>query len=111
MVIMALMIAGIVMFVMAFLSTGLKFGELSFDDLPFDMKEDTFMHFADPFSMVVGIVAIVMITGVFREMIKRRRDFSVSNKELVEIKQRLTAIEADLEDIKEQIADFIIKTN
>ncbi|HGE70948.1 TPA: hypothetical protein ENX78_08945 [Candidatus Poribacteria bacterium] len=69
------------------------------------------MHFAEPFSMIVAIVAIVMITGLFRDMIKRRHDLSASNKDLTEIKQRLTSIEAELADIKEQIADFIIKTN
>jgi uncharacterized membrane protein len=68
--------------------------------------------FMEPFSMVVAIVAIVMVTGVFREFVKRRNDFnSVSQKEMVEIKQHLARIEADIADIKEQIADFIIKTN
>jgi hypothetical protein len=110
-VIMALMIAGIVMFVLAFVSVGLHFGELSFDNLQFGMLEDTSMHIADPFSMVVAIVAIVSVVGLLRELVKRRHDSSVSNKELVEIKQRLTGIEAELADIKEQIADFIIKTN
>lgn len=68
--------------------------------------------FMEPFSMVVAIVAIVMVTGVFREFVKRRHDFnSASQKEMVEIKQHLARIEADIADIKEQIADFIIKTN
>jgi hypothetical protein len=73
--------------------------------------EGTSMNFASPFSMVVAIVAIVSVMGFLRELVKRRHDFSVSNKELVEIKQRLTGIEAELADIKEQIADFIIRTN
>jgi len=64
-----------------------------------------------PFSMVVAIVAIVMITGLFREAIKRRHDTAASQKDLVEIKQHMAQIEADIADIKEQIADFIIKTN
>ena len=101
MVIMSLVIVGIVMFIMTFFSIG----------LPFGMVEGTFMNFANPFSMVVAIVAIVSVMGLLRELVKRRRDSSVSNKELVEIKQRLTGIEAELSDIKEQIADFIIKTN
>ena len=63
-----------------------------------------------PFSMVVVIVAIVMITGLFREAIKRRTESSASQKELEEIKQCIARIEADIADIKEQIADFIIKT-
>jgi peptidoglycan hydrolase CwlO-like protein len=68
--------------------------------------------FMEPFSMVVAIVAIVMVTGVFREIVKQRHDFkSVSQKEMIEIKQHLAGIEADIADIKEQIADFIIKTN
>lgn len=100
-IIISFMILGIVMFVLAFFSI----------KLPFGMVEENFMHFANPFSMIVAIVAIVMITGLFRDMIKRRHDFSASHKELIEIKQRLTSIEAELADIKEQIADFIIKTN
>ncbi len=69
----------------------------------------TFME--GPFSMIVAIVAIVMATGVLREFIKRRNVFSASQKEMLEIKQHLARIEADIADIKEQIADFIIKTN
>lgn len=110
-IIMSFVIVGIVMFIMAFFSIGSPFGELSLDNLPFDMTEDTFMHFENPFSMIVAIVAITSIVGLLRELVKRRHDFSASNKELVEIKQRLTGIEAELADIKEQIADFIIKTN
>jgi len=66
----------------------------------------------EPFSMVVAIVAIVMATGVLREFVKNRTNFNTaSQKEMVEIKQHLARIEADIADIKEQIADFIIKTN
>ena len=101
MAIMSLVIVGIVMFIMTFFSVG----------LPFGMVEGTFMNFASPYSMVVAIVAIGCVAGVLEKLIRRRHDFSVSNKELVEIKQRLTGIEAELSDIKEQIADFIIKTN
>jgi len=68
--------------------------------------------FMGPFQMVVAIVAIVTLAGVLREFIKRRHDLnSVSQREMVEIKQHLARIEADIADIKEQIADFIIKTN
>jgi divalent metal cation (Fe/Co/Zn/Cd) transporter len=64
-----------------------------------------------PFSMIVAIVAIVMITELFKEAIKKRTASSVSRKDLEEIKQYIARIEADIADIKEQIADFIIKTN
>lgn len=97
--IIGFVILGIVMHILALFSI----------ELPFSMVEGIPM--GNPFSMVVAIVAIVMITGLFRDMIKRRHEFSASHKELVEIKQRLTSIEAELADIKEQIADFIIKTN
>ncbi len=66
----------------------------------------------DPFSMVVAIVAISVLGGILREILKTRKDFNTSSqKELVEIKQHIAKIEADIADIKEQIADFIIKTN
>lgn len=65
----------------------------------------------NPFSFVIAIVAIVMITGIFREAIKRRHDAAASQKDLIEIKQHIAKIEADIADIKEQIADFIIRTN
>ena len=69
------------------------------------------MFMGEPFSMVVAIVAVVMFTGVLREFIKRRNVFSASQKEMEEIKRHLATIEADIADIKEQIADYIIKTN
>jgi len=69
------------------------------------------MFMQEPFSMVVAIVAVVMFTGVLREFIKRRNVFSASQKEMEEIKRHLATIEADIADIKEQIADYIIKTN
>jgi len=59
---------------------------------------------------VVAIVAVVMFAGVLREFIKRRNVFSASQKEMEEIKRHLATIEADISDIKEQIADYIIKT-
>ncbi len=100
-IIIGFIILGIVMHILTFFNI----------ELPFGNVEGMSMSFANPFSMVVAIVAIVMITGLFRDMIKRRHEFSASHKELIEIKQRLTSIEAELADIKEQIADFIIKTN
>ena len=75
---------------------------------PFMGMEGMFM---DGTSMVVAIVAVVMFTGVLREFIKRRNVFSASQKEMEEIKRHLATIEADIADIKEQIADYIIKTN
>jgi hypothetical protein len=72
-----------------------------------------FMGMMEGLSMdgVVAIVAVVMLAGVLREFIKRRNVFSASQKEMEEIKQHLAVIEADIADIKEQIADYIIKTN
>jgi len=62
------------------------------------------------FSMIVAIVAISVFGGVLREFVKNKRDVdSAAQKELAEIKQRIAQIEADIGDIKEQIADFIIK--
>ena len=61
-------------------------------------------------SMVVAIVAIVVFGGILREFVKSRKDLSnAAQKDLAEIKQRIAHIEADIDDIKEQIADFIIK--
>jgi len=78
---------------------------------PVHGMEETFMIF-NPFSMVVAIVAIAVFGGVLREMVRQRKDFNnVSQKELIEIKHHIAQIEADIADIKEQIADFIIKTN
>ena len=63
----------------------------------------------NPFSMVVTIVAISVFGGVLREIAKNRKGVSnAAQKDLEEIKQRMTQIEANIDDIKEQIADFII---
>jgi len=63
-----------------------------------------------PFSMVLGIVAIVVFGGILREFAKSRRNISSSvHKDLEELKQHIVQIEADIADIKEQIADSIIK--
>ena len=64
----------------------------------------------NPFSMVVTIVAISVFGGILREFVKSRKDLSnATQKDLAEIKQRIEQIEIDIGDIKEQIADFIIK--
>ena len=64
----------------------------------------------DPFWMaVVTIVAISVFGGILREFVKSRKELSVRQEDLAEIKQRIMGIEADIADIKEQIADFIIK--
>jgi cell division protein FtsB len=61
-------------------------------------------------SMVVAIVAISVFGGILTEFVKSRKDLSSAvQKDLTEVKQRITQIEADIADIKEQIADFIIK--
>ena len=64
----------------------------------------------NPFSMVVAIVAISVFGGVFREIVKSRKNLNnAAQSDIEDIKQRLAQIEADIGDIKEQIADFIIK--
>jgi len=88
----------LVLFILAFL-----------DNMPFHITEG--FHMDSPFSMVVAIVALVMITGLLKEAINRRHDQSASKKELNEIRQSIAQIQADIADIKEQIADYIIKTN
>ena len=63
-----------------------------------------------PFSMIVAIVAISVFGGVLRESVKHKKGInSAAQQDLTEIKQRIAQIEADIGDIKEQIADFIIK--
>ena len=62
------------------------------------------------FSMVVVIVAISVFGGILREFVKSKKDLSNSvHRDLDEMRQRIANIEADIADIKEQIADFIIK--
>ncbi len=63
----------------------------------------------NPFSMVVAIVAISVFGGVLREGMKHEKKIkgTVEN-DLAEMNQRIARIEADIGDIKEQIADFII---
>jgi len=68
-----------------------------------------FLNITNPFSMVVAIVTIVMFASVLRELFRNRSFNTGSRRELEEIRQRITQIEADIGDIKEQIADFIIK--
>ena len=61
-------------------------------------------------SMVVAIVAIAVFGGVLREFVKTKKDVSSDVRgELETMKQHIAQIEADIADIKEQIADFIIK--
>ncbi|MBM3211924.1 hypothetical protein FJZ33_06885 [Candidatus Poribacteria bacterium] len=65
---------------------------------------------ANPFSMVVAIVALALFSGVIREIIKNKKEHNRFDKtELAEIKQCMAKIESDIADIKEQIADFLIK--
>ncbi len=59
--------------------------------------------------MIVMILAIIVFGGVMKEYVKSRKDISrTSQRDLEEIKQRISQIEADIGDIKEQIADLII---
>jgi hypothetical protein len=61
----------------------------------------------NPFSMVVAIVAIGVFGGVLREFAKGGGTKNSKN-DMVELNERIARIEADIGDIKEQIADFII---
>lgn len=59
--------------------------------------------------IIVMIIGIIVLGGVMREAVKsRKNDSRASRKELDEIKQSIVRIEADIADIKESIADFII---
>ncbi len=59
--------------------------------------------------VIVMILAIIVFGGVMKEYVKSRKDINrTSRRDLDEIKQRISHIEIDIADIKEQIADFII---
>jgi len=64
-----------------------------------------------PFSFIIAIVALGMVTGLLKEAFKQRQNSTASKKDLEDIKHHISQIEADIADIKEQIADYIIKTN
>jgi len=66
-----------------------------------------FARMMNPFSMVVAIVAIGVFGGVLREYVKGG-DKKPGKGETTELSERIARIEADIADIKEQIADFII---
>lgn len=61
----------------------------------------------NPFSMVVAIVAIGVFGGVLREFAKDGGKKNSKN-DMAELNEHIAQIEADIGDIKEQIADFII---
>ena len=62
------------------------------------------------FAMVVAIVAIGVFGGIMRESVKHGKEVKgAAERDLAEMNQRISQIEADIGDIKEQIADFIIK--
>jgi len=67
-----------------------------------------FAHAMNPFSMVVAIVAITVFGGVLKEYGKDGGKKAGKN-DMTELNQRISQIEIDIADIKEQIADFIIK--
>ena len=59
--------------------------------------------------VIVMILAIIVFGGVMKEYVRSRKDINrTSRRDLDEIKQRISQIEVDIADIKEQIADFII---
>lgn len=59
--------------------------------------------------VIVMIVGIVIFGGVLKEYVKSKKNVSnASRRDMEEIKNRISNIETDIADIKEQIADFII---
>ncbi len=59
--------------------------------------------------VVVMILAIIVFGGVMKEFVRSRKNINrTAGRDLDEIKQRISQIEVDIADIKEQIADFII---
>jgi len=60
------------------------------------------------FGSITGTVVIPLIV-IFTYLYFSRR--AVTKKELKALQNDISLIKADIEDIKEQIAEFIIKTN
>ncbi len=60
------------------------------------------------FAFVISIVLGPLII-IFSYLAWRRR--TVNKRELQDIRNEIARVRADIMDIKEQIADFIIKTN
>lgn len=59
--------------------------------------------------VIVIIVAIGALAVVMKEFVRKTKDVNrTSRRDLEEIKQRISKMEADIGDIKEQIADLII---
>lgn len=68
-----------------------------------------FTSIAGGVPVIVMILAIVVFGGVMKEYVRSKKDLNrTSRNDLNEIKQRISQIEADIADIKEQIADLII---
>ena len=57
----------------------------------------------------ISFIAVVPILIIFTYLHFRRR--AITKQELRMLQNDISRIRADIEDIKEQIADFIIKTN
>jgi hypothetical protein len=68
----------------------------------------SFAHTMNPFSMIVAIVAIGVFGSVLREFAKDGSK-KAGKDDMAELNQRISQIETDIADIKDQIADFIIK--
>ncbi len=60
------------------------------------------------FAFIVSIVLGPLVI-IFSYLAWRRR--TVNKRELQDIRNEIARVRADIMDIKEQIADFIIKTN
>jgi cell division protein FtsL len=57
----------------------------------------------------VAAITLGLLLIIFGYLHLRRRSFN--NRELQELRNAIMEIKSDIEDIKEQIADFIIKTS
>jgi len=57
------------------------------------------------FPIIAGIVLIVLISKIF----ENNRSRGASRGELDTIKQDISLMKADIEDLKEQLADIIIR--
>lgn len=75
----------------------------------FGLVNEVFSSAFSGVPVVVMIIGIVVLGGVMREAVKsKKNDSRASQKELGEIRQSIAKIEADIAEIKEHIADFII---
>jgi hypothetical protein len=58
---------------------------------------------------IIFMVVLGPLVVIFGYLILRRR--AINKRELEDIRRRISQISADIADIREQLADFIIKTH